>query len=102
MDARVTSQEVRRIAALARLRLQAGLEARLASDLDAILAHAETLGRLPLDGVEPMTRPFDHASPLAPDEPGETLAPGALGALTPHMDGPFIRVPKVISGGSSA
>ena len=50
-------QEIRRIAALARLRLEEGEAARMARDMTAILDHMAVLGRAALE------------SPSAPDVP---------------------------------
>ena len=74
----LSREEVRRIAALARLRLSPGEEERLAGELSAILDYVRQLEELDVSGVEPMTHalaagetPFreDAVAPgLSPDE----------------------------------
>lgn len=91
---------VHRVAHLARLKLT-DEQARDARDrLDAVLGYMRCLGELDLEGVEPMPHVADNR--LDADEPGPTLAPETLRDLAPDTWGPFIRVPKVIDGGSSA
>ena len=81
--ATVTVQEIRRIAALARLRLEQGEARRMARDMSSILEHMTVLGEIapepaPTSGVprgESSTRPLGDASDGGgvPAEEGETM-----------------------------
>jgi aspartyl-tRNA(Asn)/glutamyl-tRNA(Gln) amidotransferase subunit C len=70
-------EEVRRIAALARLRLSPEEERTFAVQLSAILAHVEALRELDVSQVEPMTHALaaGEAPVLRPDEVHESLSP---------------------------
>jgi aspartyl-tRNA(Asn)/glutamyl-tRNA(Gln) amidotransferase subunit C len=92
----ISRDEVRRIAALARLRFSDDEEARLASDLSRILDLARQLETLDTSAVPPMAHVLELEYAGRPD----TLAPriGRPEALqnAPAGDGVFFRVPKVI------
>lgn len=80
----VSREEVRRIAELARLRLDDDEEARLAGELDDILEHVAALGELDVAGVEGLGGMAEGGAPFRdegrePDallRPPEALAPG--------------------------
>ena len=84
----LSTEEVRRIAALARLRLSPEEEIRLAGELSAILDYVRQLEELDLTGVEPMTHalaaaetPFREDAVLPGLSPEEALgnAPARAG-----------------------
>ena len=88
----LTREEVRRIAALARLRLEPGEEERLAGELSAILDYVRQLEELDVAGVEPMTHalaagetPFREDAVLPGLPPGATMWRGrsSLNSSTP-------------------
>lgn len=95
-------ESVRKVAALARLDLPAERAEQYRGQLAQILTYVERLRTLDLAGVEPMATPLDSAGPLAADEPGPTLPTSALAAMSPAMEGDFIRVPKVLGDGGAA
>lgn len=100
---KLTLDETRHVAQLARLRLsEEELEAcRL--DLEAILDHVATLGSLDLEGIEPMSHPGDRTNRIDPDTPVASLSQDEVLAIAPATEGPFIAVPKVLGGdGESA
>jgi aspartyl-tRNA(Asn)/glutamyl-tRNA(Gln) amidotransferase subunit C len=99
---KISSDEVRQTATLARLELSEDEVERLTRELDSILGYMESLAKLDVSEVEPTT----HAVPL--DLP---LREDALEALEPHLpldaaladaprrhDGLF-EVPKIIEVG---
>jgi aspartyl-tRNA(Asn)/glutamyl-tRNA(Gln) amidotransferase subunit C len=91
-------EEVRRIAALARLRLSAEEERTFAVQLSAILAHVEQLRELDVSGVEPMTHALaaGEGEALRPDVVHESLAPGEALANAPAREGTCFKVPRII------
>jgi aspartyl-tRNA(Asn)/glutamyl-tRNA(Gln) amidotransferase subunit C len=90
-------EEVRRIAALARLRLSPEEEETFAVQLSAILGYVEQLGELDVSGVEPMTHALAGEAPaLRPDAVAESLPPGEALANAPAREGNCFRVPRII------
>jgi aspartyl-tRNA(Asn)/glutamyl-tRNA(Gln) amidotransferase subunit C len=91
-------EEVRRIAALARLRLSPEEERTFAVQLSAILAHVEALRELDVSQVEPMTHALaaGEAPVLRPDEVHESLSPEEALANAPAREGTCFKVPRII------
>jgi aspartyl-tRNA(Asn)/glutamyl-tRNA(Gln) amidotransferase subunit C len=94
----LTLDEVRRVAALARLKLSADEEQLFAGQLSAILDQVRELETLDVTGVPPMTHALaeGEAVALRPD----TLVPGlspeeALGNA-PAREGTCFKVPRII------
>jgi aspartyl-tRNA(Asn)/glutamyl-tRNA(Gln) amidotransferase subunit C len=92
----ITREEVRRVAALARLRLDADEEARLTADLDHILDAFARLRTLDTTGVDPTAHVEDVGAPLRDDVVTNPPAGEALLANAPARDGRAFRVPKII------
>ena len=85
------------IATLARLSLSSEETRSLAKDLGDILKYAESLERVPLEGVPPMS----HASEgerFRPDEPKRDLTREQALQNAPDQDAGLFRVPQVIGG----
>lgn len=90
--------EVRRIAALARLRLSPEEERTFAVQLSAILAHVEQMKELDVSAVEPMTHALaeGEAPALRPDAVKESLPPGEALANAPEREGTCFKVPRIL------
>ena len=90
--------EVRRIAALARLRLSAEEERTFAAQLSAILDHVRQLEELDVSGVEPMTHALaaGESTPLRADAVEPSLAPEEALAAAPAREGTCFKVPRII------
>jgi len=90
--------EVRRIAALARLELGPDEERTFAGQLSAILDYVALLEELDLSGVEPMTHALaaGEQPPLRPDEVRPSLAPDEALAGAPAREGNCFKVPRII------
>lgn len=99
---RLSPDEVRKVARLARLDLPDDQLPRAAARLDAVLGYVERLAALDLEGVEPLTHVGGEVNRLDDDVPGATLPPEAVARLAPESFGPFIRVPKVLGDGGGA
>jgi aspartyl-tRNA(Asn)/glutamyl-tRNA(Gln) amidotransferase subunit C len=91
-------EEVRRIAALARLRLSPEEEERFAGQLSAILGHVQELEALDLEGVEPMTHALagGEAPALRADLERPSLGAEVAVAAAPEKAGTHFKVPRVL------
>jgi aspartyl-tRNA(Asn)/glutamyl-tRNA(Gln) amidotransferase subunit C len=91
-------EEVRRIAALARLRLSADEERTFAVQLSAILDHVRQLEELDVSGVEPMTHALaaGESPELRADVVEPSLAPDEALAAAPAREGTCFKVPRII------
>jgi len=90
-------EEVRRIAALARLRLSPEEEETFAVQLSAILGYVDQLKELDVSGVEPMTHALAEGDvPLRPDALLACLAPSEALANAPAREGSCFKVPRII------
>jgi aspartyl-tRNA(Asn)/glutamyl-tRNA(Gln) amidotransferase subunit C len=98
---RIQPEEVREIAALARLRLDDAEVERMTHDLDAILAYIETVTNLDTGDAEPMTHAVPFDCPMRDDEVGPMLPVDRALANAPRREDGFFEVPRVVppSGG---
>ncbi len=93
----LSTEEVRRIAALARLRLSPEEEIRLAGELSAILDYVRQLEELDVSGIEPMTHALAAAeTPFREDAVLGCLSPEEALANAPARAGNFFQVPRII------
>lgn len=94
----VQPDEVRRLAALARLRLSEEEAEKLAGELDRLLGYARQLGELDTTGVEPMEQPaVPHASKtLRPDEARQRISREEALENAPDAKEGHFRVPKAV------
>jgi aspartyl-tRNA(Asn)/glutamyl-tRNA(Gln) amidotransferase subunit C len=92
----IETAQLHRLAHLARLDLPADEEARLAHDLDALLALVAQLQDAPVAGLEPMAHPHEVAAWLRPDQVDDQDRSVALAGIAPEMEGGLFLVPKVI------
>lgn len=90
--------EVRRIASLARLRLDADEERTFQVQLSAILDHVELLRELDVSEVEPMTHALaaGEAPALREDALQASLSPREALANAPAREGTCFKVPRII------
>jgi len=88
---------VRKIAALARLRVEPAEEERMARELGAILTYVEQLQALDLEEIEPTSQVTEGAPPaLRPDEARPCEVRDEALAEAPDRDGDYFRVPQVV------
>lgn len=88
--------EVLHVATLARLDVTEAEVGRLAEQLSSVLEYVEQLGRLDLEGVEPMAHVLEYATPLREDAVRPSLPRDAALANAPAAEQGCFRVPKVI------
>ncbi len=93
---KVTRDQVRHIAALARLRFDAAEEKEIAAQMTRILDYVEKLNELNLDGVEPMSHVLDLYNVVRPDEARSRITREEALSNAPDADDAYFRVPKVI------
>lgn len=87
------------LADLARLDLAGADRAALALDLERLVGYLAHLQTVDVEGVAPMTRPFDEAGgALRDDEPRSVPSPAAaaLAELAPAVQGGRIRVARTV------
>jgi aspartyl-tRNA(Asn)/glutamyl-tRNA(Gln) amidotransferase subunit C len=101
-EPRLTADEVRKVAKLARLALSDDQIELYRSQLSAILSYVERLRQVDLTGVEPFAHPSEATNRLDEDIPGKTLPTETLMKMAPSTLAPFIKVPKVIDEGGGA
>ena len=87
---------VRRIASLARIRVEEDEIPRLQSELNSILGWIEQLNEVNVDGVEPLAGGAQMALRLREDAVTDGNYPEKVLANAPDREGDFFTVPKVI------
>jgi aspartyl-tRNA(Asn)/glutamyl-tRNA(Gln) amidotransferase subunit C len=101
MSESFNEQTVRKVAELARLRLDEAEISSLGGQLTGILDHVGKIESLDVTDVEPMAHPLDLTNRLAADEPGPVMPPEDLLRNAPAVRGPFLDVPRVLGGEGS-
>ncbi len=101
MAARVSVEDVERVAELAHLKLEAEEMPRMVEDLNAILNYVAELNELDTDGVLPLAQVSElegggGASALREDRLVPSLSRAAVMTQAPETDQVFFKVPKVI------
>jgi aspartyl-tRNA(Asn)/glutamyl-tRNA(Gln) amidotransferase subunit C len=101
MTAKVTVEDVKRVADLAHLELAPEETPQMVEDLNAILGYVAELNELDTDGVTPLAQVSEldgvgGASELRPDVPRPSLPRAAVMPQAPETDNVFFKVPKVI------
>lgn len=92
----IDAATVRKVAALARIRVREAQLEPLAEDLSAILKWIEQLSEVDTKGVEPMTSAVERALPMRDDVVTEGGDRDAILANAPAAKDGYFVVPKVI------
>ncbi len=92
----VDQATVRRIAHLARIKLEDADVPHLASELNAILAFVEELSSVDVEGVEPMTSVMPMRMKQRPDVVTEGDIADEIVANAPATEDHYFVVPKVV------
>jgi aspartyl-tRNA(Asn)/glutamyl-tRNA(Gln) amidotransferase subunit C len=87
---------VRRIAKLARIRVDEGQVEALCTDLNSILGWIEQLDEVDVTGVEPLTGGTQMALRLRADVVNDGGIADAVLANAPDRNGEYFGVPKVV------
>lgn len=93
---KITREEVRRVAVLARLSFSPDEEEILTRQLDRVLEYVEKLGELDTAGVEPLAHVIDVVNALREDRVVNRPDPDALLANAPSRENHFFKVPKIL------
>jgi aspartyl-tRNA(Asn)/glutamyl-tRNA(Gln) amidotransferase subunit C len=96
--ARITREEVERVAALARISLSESEVETLSSELDTILEYAQLLQDLDTRGVDPTSHALPLPTPMRDDIPVTPLDAEVAVSNAPVRSGTSFVVPKVIEG----
>ena len=101
MTAKVSVEEVERVAELAHLELTTEETGRMLGDLNAILDYVAELNELDTAGVVPLAQVSELLNAasegvLRADAPLRSLDRGAVMPQAPETDQVFFKVPKVI------
>ena len=96
MSERITTDDVQKVAKLARLRLTEDELERFTGQLAAVLDHAADLDELELDDVEPMAHPVPHTNVLRADVVGTALGRAEVLSAAPAAEQGRFRVPPVL------
>ena len=99
---RITPDEVRELAVLARLALSEQEIARMTGDLDAILDYVDAMRALDTSGVEPMTHAVPFDCPLRADVTAPSLPLDEALANAPRREASFFQVPRIVPGPGGA
>ena len=94
--ARISREEVERVAALARLCLDPAEAQRAAVEMEALLDYVAVLANIDTEGVPPTSHVLSLATPLRDDAVTEALDPELAIANAPERDGTAFVVPRVI------
>ena len=94
---RLSIDEVRYIARLARLRLTPEEEERLAEEMADVLTYMEQLDAVDTSNVEPLSHVLDLVDVVRNDEVEQRITHEEAMRNAPDTDGEYFRVPKVIS-----
>ncbi|MBI3767892.1 MAG: Asp-tRNA(Asn)/Glu-tRNA(Gln) amidotransferase subunit GatC [Deltaproteobacteria bacterium] len=93
---KISRDEIRHVALLARLALDPAEEEAMTATLDAILTYMEKLGALDTSAVEPTAHMLELPAAWREDRVTNVSDTDALLANAPARDGDFFRVPKII------
>ena len=92
----LTTEEVKKIAYLARLGIDEKDVAAYAKDLSSILDLMTQMGETNTDSVRPMAHPMDQSQRLRADLATETNQREHFQAIAPQVESGLYLVPKVI------
>ena len=93
---KITTELIDHISQLSRLRLPEEEKAKMAGDLEGILAYMDTLNTLDTSGVEPLSHVFPVKNVLREDEVKPSTPREALLRNAPVPDEEAFLVPKAV------
>jgi len=93
---RITVEDVRKVAHLARLELPEEKIATYATQLERILDYVAHLEQVDTEGVPPTTRAVEVVNVTREDRVDPTPVREELLDLAPQREGDFFRVPRIL------
>jgi len=94
---RISADDVRKVAQLARLELTGDTIATYTDQLERILDYVAHLERVDTEGVPPTTRAVEVVNVTRDDRVDPTPVREELLGLAPEREGDFVRVPKILA-----
>lgn len=94
---RITADDVRKVAQLARLELPEEKITTYTGQLERILEYVAHLEQVDTEGVEPTTRAVEVVNASRDDAVEPTPVREELLDLAPQREGDFFRVPQILS-----
>jgi len=95
-EPRISPEDVRHVARLARLALSDDELERMRVEMSAILDYMDKLRSLDTKGVEPTSHSIPLHNVMREDEPVPSLPLDEMLANAPDRDGDTFRVPRII------
>jgi aspartyl-tRNA(Asn)/glutamyl-tRNA(Gln) amidotransferase subunit C len=95
-ESKISLEQVRHVARLARLQLRPEEEIRLQADLSSMLGYVEKLNELDTAAVPPTAQVGEPGTPMRDDAVTNQPAPNEMLANAPARQGNFFKVPKII------
>ena len=93
----VTRDDVKHVAALARLGITDARAGELTAQLNTILGHMEVLSKVDVKKMEPMVGVGADSAPVQPDRGPSLALERPLSEIAPQMRDGFFLVPRVAS-----
>ena len=97
-EQKITIEQVKEVAKLARLELPADRLGKLTGQLESILEYVAKIGEVDVSKVEPIAHALPLHNVLREDVVEPSLPLEKVLQNAPESDGPFFKVPKVIGG----
>lgn len=95
-DSRISLEQVRHVALLARLEFSDAELEHLRADMDQMLGYVEKLGELDTSKVEPTAQVGEAGTPMRRDEVTNPSAASEMIANAPAAERGYFKVPKII------
>ncbi len=95
---KITLEQVRHVARLARLELDADDEQSLQANMSEILTYIDQLNQLDTAAIPPTAQVGEAGTPMRDDVVTNRPAPDEMLANAPAREGHFFKVPKIIEG----
>lgn len=92
----ISTDDVQKMAALARLSIDAPTQERFARQFGDILQYMDVLRNIDTQGVEPLYSPVQHAEASRPDVAANVHQREQVLANAPHKDDTYFVVPRVV------
>ena len=92
----ISTDEVVKVAALARLNLAPEKQEQFASQFNDILGYMQKLNELDTTGVEPLYSPVTHGTVFRDDVVREEYSREELLGNAPATDGTYFIVPRIV------
>lgn len=95
-EKKISLEQVRHVARLAKLEFGEDEEAHLQTDMSNILAYVDKLNELDTAQVAPTAQVGEAGTPMREDEVLNQSAPEQMLANAPARQGQFFKVPRII------